>query len=612
MPNLIQAQIDSFAWFRRDGLRELFEEISPMEDYPGGRFELNFLSHTFDEPAATEEDCRENETTYSAALKVRVELVNRAPGPAQGERKFQDLFIGDIPIMTRTGTFIINGAERVVVSQLVRSPGAYFTTTTDANTGRQLASAKMIPNNGAWMEFETSNKDVISVKIDRKRKSPAVMLLRALGKETEEGKVVGITDEEVLELFSDVDNDPEHRYIQTTIDKDIRVDSHEEAMLEFYRRLRPGEPPSIDNARKLLDDLFFNQRRYDLGRVGRYKVNRRLGLDADPDDRILSRNDIISLLRTMIEINNGVQKGDDIDHLGNRRVRSVGELIQKQVRVGLLRMERVIKERMTTQMDPSETTPAALINVRPVVAAVREFFGGSQLSQFMQQTNPLDELTHKRRLSALGPGGLSRERAGFDVRDVHHSHYGRICPIETPEGPNIGLLGSMATYAKTNEYGFLQTPYRSVKTAISSNDPSLLGRTVTQDVIGGTRTVIKAGRVVTEATLPRISKLPEQQISVESVDGGGEETISSRDPRAGRADGSAGRDRRHTDGHQGRGHGVERAAHADHGPAGARDFGEAVRHHQGRGHRLPDGGRRRKHTHRSGDCAAGRSGAIRR
>ena len=520
VPNLIQAQIDSFEWFKTDGLRELFEEISPMEDYPGGRFELNFLTHTFDEPAASEEDCRENETTYSAALKVRVELVNRAPGPAQGERKFQDLFIGDIPIMTRTGTFIINGAERVVVSQLVRSPGAYFTTTTDANTGRQLASAKMIPNNGAWMEFETSNKDVISVKVDRKRKSPAAMLIRALGY---------VTDEEVLELFRDVDDDPEHQYIQTTIEKDVRVDTHEEAMLEFYRRLRPGEPPSIDNARKLLDDLFFNPRRYDLGRVGRYKVNARLGLDTDPDDRILSKNDIISLLRTMIEINNGVQKGDDIDHLGNRRVRSVGELIQKQVRVGLLRMERVIKERMTTQMDPSETTPAALINVRPVVAAVREFFGGSQLSQFMQQTNPLDELTHKRRLSALGPGGLSRERAGFDVRDVHHSHYGRICPIETPEGPNIGLLGSMATYAKTNEYGFLQTPYRRVKTTISSKDAGLLGHTVTQDVIGGTRTVLKAGRVVTEATLPRIAKLPEQQVSVETPDGG-EETVSSKDP----------------------------------------------------------------------------------
>ncbi len=521
VPNLIQAQIDSFGWFKTEGLKELFEEISPMEDYPGGRFELNFRTHTFDEPTATEEDCRENETTYSAALKVRVELVNRAPGPAQGERKFQDLFIGDIPIMTRTGTFIINGAERVVVSQLVRSPGAYFTTTTDANTGRQLASAKMIPLNGAWMEFETSNKDVISVKIDRKRKSPAAMLLRALGY---------VTDEEVLELFRDVDDDPEHQFIQTTIDKDIRADSREEAMLEFYRRLRPGEPPSIDNAKKLLNDLFFNPRRYDLGRVGRYKVNGRLGLDTDPDVRILTENDIVSLLRTMIEINNGVQKGDDIDHLGNRRVRSVGELIQKQVRVGLLRMERVIKERMTTQMDPSETTPAALINVRPVVAAVREFFGGSQLSQFMQQTNPLDELTHKRRLSALGPGGLSRERAGFDVRDVHHSHYGRICPIETPEGPNIGLLGSMATYARTNEYGFLQTPYRRVKTTISSKDLALLDRTVTQDVTGGTRTVIKAGRVVTAATLPRISKLPEQQIPVESVDGGGEETISSRDP----------------------------------------------------------------------------------
>ena len=468
---------------------------------------------------ATEEECRENETTFSAALKVRVELVNRAPGPAQGERKFQDLFIGDIPIMTSTGTFIINGAERVVVSQLVRSPGAYFTTTTDANTGRQLASAKMIPNNGAWMEFETSNKDIISVKVDRKRKSPAAMLLRALGY---------VTDEQIIELFEDVDDDPEHQYIQTTIDKDVRVDTHEEAMLEFYRRLRPGEPPSIDNAKKLLDDLFFNKRRYDLGRVGRYKVNTRLGLDTDPEDRTLSNNDIISLIRTMIEINNGVQKGDDIDHLGNRRVRSVGELIQKQVRVGLLRMERVIKERMTTQMDPSETTPAALINVRPVVAAVREFFGGSQLSQFMQQTNPLDELTHKRRLSALGPGGLSRERAGFDVRDVHHSHYGRICPIETPEGPNIGLLGSMATYAKTNEYGFLQTPYRRVKTTISSKDPGLVGHTVTQDVAGGARTVIKAGRVVTEATLPRVTKLPEQQISVE-LDGG-EETISSKDP----------------------------------------------------------------------------------
>ncbi len=521
VPNLIQAQIDSFNWFKTEGLKELFEEISPMEDYPGGRFELNFLNHTFDEPAATEEDCRENETTFSAALKVRVELVNRAPGPAQGERKFQDLFIGDIPIMTSTGTFIINGAERVVVSQLVRSPGAYFTTTTDANTGRQLASAKMIPNNGAWMEFETSNKDIISVKVDRKRKSPAAMLLRALGY---------VTDEQILELFSDVDDDPEHQYIQTTIDKDVRVDTHEEAMLEFYRRLRPGEPPSIDNAKKLLDDLFFNKRRYDLGRVGRYKVNTRLGLDTDPEDRTLSNNDIISLIRTMIEINNGAQKGDDIDHLGNRRVRSVGELIQKQVRVGLLRMERVIKERMTTQMDPSETTPAALINVRPVVAAVREFFGGSQLSQFMQQTNPLDELTHKRRLSALGPGGLSRERAGFDVRDVHHSHYGRICPIETPEGPNIGLLGSMATYAKTNEYGFLQTPYRRVKTSISSKDPGLLGHTVTEDVAGGTRTIIKAGRVVTEATLPRITKLPEQQITVESVDGDGEETVSSNDP----------------------------------------------------------------------------------
>ncbi len=522
VPNLIQAQIDSFNWFTTDGLKDLFSEISPIDDYSGGRFELNFLDHSFDEPIATEEECREKEMTYSSSLKVRVELVNKASGPAQGERKFQDLFIGDVPLMTSTGTFIINGAERVVVSQLVRSPGAYFTISMDPNTGRPLGSAKLIPNRGAWIEFETSNKDIISVKIDRKRKSPVAMMLRALGH---------VTDDEILELFADVDDNPEHPFMQTTIDKDMKVVTHEEALLEFYKRTRPGEPPSLDNAKKMIDDLFFNSRRYDLGRVGRYKLNSRLSLETDPDDRVLSRNDIISLLRRLIEINNGEQEGDDIDHLGNRRVRSVGELIQMQVRLGLLRMERVIKERMTTQVDPAETTPAALINVRPVVAAVREFFGGSQLSQFMQQTNPLDELTHKRRLSALGPGGLSRERAGVDVRDVHHSHYGRICPIETPEGPNIGLLGSMATYAKTNEYGFLQTPYRPVKMTMSSKDPALLGRTVTQDVMGGVRRIVAAGRVVKDkGILTRVASLPEQDIAVEPTEEDPSTAISSRDP----------------------------------------------------------------------------------
>ena len=506
VPNLIQVQIDSFNWFKSDGLKGLLEEISPIEDFPGGRFELSFLDHRFEEPKYTEEECREKETTYSAPLHVTVELHTKAPGPAEGERKIQDLFIGDVPMMTSTGTFIINGAERVVVSQLVRSPGVYFTTGADPTTGKLLAAAKLIPYRGAWMEFETSNRDIISVKVDRKRKSPVSMLLRAMGY---------ATDQEIVELFEDVDVDPEHLYIKTTIEKDTAVSGHEEALLEFYRRLRPGEPPSVENARNLLENLFFNPRRYDLGRVGRYKLNRRLDLDVDLDNRTLSREDIISLLRMMIQINRGVREPDDIDHLGNRRVRAVGELIQNQVRVGLLRMERVIKERMTTQVDPTTTTPAALINIRPVVAAVREFFGGSQLSQFMDQTNPLAELTHKRRLSALGPGGLSRERAGFDVRDVHHSHYGRICPIETPEGPNIGLLGSMATYARTNEYGFIETPYRKVYKDILNTDPRLLGRTVTEAVLDKDgNTILDIGRVITKKIVAQIAELPKRKIAV--------------------------------------------------------------------------------------------------
>ena len=505
VPNLIQVQLDSFNRFKSDGLKELFDEISPIEDFPGGRFELSFLDHEFGEPNQTEEDCREKESTYSAPLHVTVELHTKVQ-PAEGERKIQDLFIGDIPIMTTSGTFVINGAERVVVSQLVRSPGVYFQTSTDPATGRALSAAKLIPNRGAWMEFESSNRDVISVKVDRKRKSPVSMLLRALGY---------ATDEEIFELFEDVDTDPEHPFIKTTIGKDTVVSGQDEALLEFYRRLRPGEPPSVDNARNLLDNLFFNRRRYDLGPVGRYKLNRRLSLSAPMDNRTLSKEDIISLLRTMIEINNGVQSPDDIDHLGNRRVRAVGELIQNQVRVGLLRMERVIKERMTTQMDPATTTPAALINIRPVVAAVREFFGGSQLSQFMDQHNPLAELTHKRRLSALGPGGLSRERAGFDVRDVHHSHYGRICPIETPEGPNIGLLGSMATYARTNEYGFIETPYRKVYREVLSTAPDLAGRMVTETVVGEDgKTLLNTGKVINKGIATRINKLPEQTLAV--------------------------------------------------------------------------------------------------
>ena len=522
VPNLIQVQLDSFDHFKNYGLRELFDELSPIEDFPGGRFELSFGEHYFEPPKLTEEECRERETTYAAALYVTVQLKIKAGGPGQGEIKEQTLFVGDIPMMTTTGTFIINGAERVVVSQLVRSPGVYFTTTTDANTGRTLASAKLIPYRGAWMEFETSNRDVLSVKVDRKRKTPVSTLLRCLSVyygEDDEDRRRFETDEALLSMFSDVDMDLEHPYMATTIEKDTAATSCDEALLEFYRRLRPGEPPNQENARNLLKSLFFEARRYDLGRVGRYKLNRKLHAENedDFDEFTLAPDDIVALLKRMIEINNGAAVADDIDHLGNRRVRAVGELIQNQVRVGLLRMERVIKERMTTQSEPATTTPAALINCRPVVAAVREFFGGSQLSQFMDQTNPLAELTHKRRLSALGPGGLSRERAGFDVRDVHHSHYGRICPIETPEGPNIGLLGSLATYARTNEYGFIETPYRKVRQDILNTAPDLEGRTLAEDIVddAGT-TILKAGGVPTRKNgrFTKIARMSERVLKV--------------------------------------------------------------------------------------------------
>ncbi|MEC8890782.1 MAG: DNA-directed RNA polymerase subunit beta, partial [Chloroflexota bacterium] len=378
-----------------------------------------------------------------------------------------------------------------------------------------LASAKLIPYRGAWMEFETSNRDVRYVKVDRKRKTPGTTLLRALGYET---------DQEIFELFEDVDTNLDHQFIKTTIEKDSGVRDSEEALIEFYRRLRPGEPPNAENAITLINTLFFDSRRYDLGKVGRYKLDSNLkgpenaNRDGEEDVRILAKEDIINLLRRLIEINNERRRANDIDHLGNRRVRAVGELIQNQVRVGLLRMERVIKERMTIQPDPASTTPAALINVRPVVAAIREFFGGSQLSQFMDQANPLAELTHKRRLSALGPGGLSRERAGFDVRDVHHSHYGRICPIETPEGPNIGLLVSLATYAKTNSFGFIETPYRKILTEVTNeNSDELIGHTPIENVLSDDgKTIVRAGTQITVRTSGRIASQMKKAIKVKS------------------------------------------------------------------------------------------------
>jgi DNA-directed RNA polymerase subunit beta len=487
LTDLIATQIESFEWFRTEGLKELFDEINPITDYTGKNYELRFLDFEWGEPKFSVEECRNRDMTYQAPLRIRTRLTIKETG----EIKESEVYMGDFASMTDEGTFIVNGTERVVVSQLVRSPGVYFTATEDPNSGRKLFGAKLIPNRGAWLEIETSAKDLLTVKIDRKRKVPVTVLLKALELPHLQG-----TDGDreaqrraLNELFGDVDNDTDHHYVDSTLEKDTAIKT-DDALLELYRRVRPGDPPSVDNARNLLQSLFFNPRRFDLGRVGRYKVDKRLGRDPEEIEervrnrelRILEKGDFIAIIRKLIELNNAPrddrQKPDDIDHLGNRRVRAVGELLQNQFRMGLMRMERIIKERMTIS-DPQTVTATSLINARPVVAAIKEFFGSSQLSQFMDQTNPLSELTHKRRLSALGPGGLSRERAGFDVRDVHHSHYGRICPIETPEGPNIGLIGSLATYAKVNQYGFVETPFRVVYTQmalVESNRERLEGR----------------------------------------------------------------------------------------------------------------------------------------
>ena len=569
IPSLILVQLDSYEWFRREGLKELFEKVSPISDYAGGRFDLHFLDYEFRDPTKDkdsdgtplpcplqnpdcqkkhfpkydESECRMRDATYSAPLYVKVQLVIKQTG----EVKEQELFMGDIPLMTSQGTFIINGAERVVVSQLVRSPGVYFTLDTDPSTGRGLCSTKLIPNRGAWLEIETSNRGIISAKVDRKRKLPVTTLLRCVGY----GE-----DEPIKELFKDIDLEGENSYIDRTLEKDGGIESREEALIELYRRIRPGEPPTVENADNLLKALFFNPRRYDFGKVGRYKVNKRLGtellktlgLDKEeaarvhpivatgifdeeavkailPEEkaakvnevfsnRALNKEDLLAIVRKVLLVNQGKDTVDDIDHLGNRRVKGVGELIQNQFRIGLMRMERVVRERMT--LTEAETAMAqALVNVRPIVASIKEFFGGSQLSQFMDQTNPLAELTHKRRLSTLGPGGLSRERAGFDVRDVHHSHYGRICPIETPEGPNIGLLGSLATYSVINEYGFIETPYRRVIKEVPCDSVEIVGKKLTEKVVGNDgKTIGREGTVVTKAMVKRIASLNGRTISV--------------------------------------------------------------------------------------------------
>ena len=443
VPNLIAIQMDSFQWFKTEGLSQAFADICPIESTTKDMY-VEFGKHEFGEPKYNVDMCKEKDVSYQAPLFAEIRFVNRETG----EIKEQEVFMGDFPLMTQRGTFIINGTERVVVSQLVRSPGVYFAAERDKTSDKIIYNAKVIPSRGAWLEFETDKRDILSVRIDRKRKQPATLLLRALG--------LAETREEIIELLGNSE------MVLRTLDRDPAT-TKEEALIELYRRFRPGEPPTIDSARTLLEGLFFNPQRYDLAKVGRYKTNKKLGFDPDNESSTLTNEDIVATMRYIVALHDG-QEGfttDDIDHFGNRRIRTVGELIQNQFRIGLSRMERVVRERMSMQ-EPDEITPQSLVNIRPIVAAIKEFFGSSQLSQFMDQANLAAGITHKRRLSALGPGGLSRERAGFEVRDVHTSHYGRMCPIETPEGPNIGLIGSLATYARVNPYGFIETPYRRV------------------------------------------------------------------------------------------------------------------------------------------------------
>jgi len=471
-PDLLKLQTSSFDWLlgreewkvvvaqsisdgnneipQASGLTEIFEEISPIEDFAGA-MSLSFRDHRFEPPKYTVDQCKDKDFTYSAPLFVTAEFMNNETG----EIKSQTVFMGDFPLMTNKGTFVINGTERVVVSQIVRSPGVYFDRSVDKATDKDVFACKIIPSRGAWLEFEIDKKDLVAVRVDRKRKQPVTVLLKALG----------MTTEEIAERFG------KYETFMATLEKD-HIATQDDALLDIYRKLRPGEPPTLDNARNLLDNFYFNSKRYDLAKVGRYKINKKLGLDLPLTQSVLTLEDIVQTVEYLVclhasEASIEGPRGairvetDDIDHFGNRRLRTVGELIQNQIRTGLSRMERVVRERMTTQ-DVEAITPQTLINIRPVVASIKEFFGTSQLSQFMDQTNPLAGLTHKRRLSALGPGGLSRERAGFEVRDVHPSHYGRMCPIETPEGPNIGLIGSLATYGRVNAFGFIETPYRKV------------------------------------------------------------------------------------------------------------------------------------------------------
>lgn len=489
LQDLVLHQNKSFQWFVEEGLGELLAEISPIDDYTGTKLSLTFKGYHFEDPKMTEADARENNVSYEAPLKATVELTNKVTG----EVKEQEIYLGDFPWMTKRGTFVINGAERVVVSQLIRSSGVFFTS--DQHGATKLYGAKVIPGRGAWLEFETAANGALYVKIDRKRKIPVTTLLRALG----------MSENAMKETFKHVDQG-KASHLQATLDKDA-TRGQSDALIEVYRRLRPGDLATVDNARSLVENMFYNFKRFDFSRVGRYKINKRLNLDVPntTENRVMRLEDLTAIIAELIRLNNTQEPADDIDSLANRRVKLVGELVQRQFRIGLLRMERNTKDRMS--MSEIETvTPGQLINARPVVAAVREFFASSQLSQFMDQINPLSELAHKRRLSSMGPGGLSRERAGFEVRDAHATHYGRICAVETPEGANIGLVLNLASYARINDYGFIETPYRKVVNAATAKD--IAGHIAAVDLEDNDgKLIVKAGAKVTEADAAKLAKV---------------------------------------------------------------------------------------------------------
>ncbi|MBI4457574.1 DNA-directed RNA polymerase subunit beta [Candidatus Uhrbacteria bacterium] len=505
MPDLIEIQKKSYDWLFKDGLRELFEEVSPVKDFIGRDLELYFLDYYLDEPKFNEQTSRAKNLTYEAPLRVKTRLINKRTA----ETKEQEIYLGDFPIMTDRGTFIVNGIERVVVSQLVRSAGVFFTS--ENVRGRKYFGAKIIPNRGAWLEMETDGSNVIWVKIDRKRKVAVTSLLRAFGYGS---------DEDILALFRDIDKHPSINYIANTLEKDV-AKNEDDGLKEIYKRIRPGDLATTDNARSLIHSMFFNFDRYDLGKVGRYKFAQRFALNEtekdleNPDNRILKKEDIVSIVKEVIRLNITQEEADDVDHLGNRRIRAVGELVQNRLRVGLARMERIIKDRMST-MDITTLTPSRLVNARPVIGVIREFFMSSQLSQFMDQTNPLAELEHKRRLSAMGPGGLSRERAGFDVRDVHRTHYGRICPIATPEGPNIGLVGHLSSYAMVNEYGFIETPYRKVVHDVPNDGKSAAGEIARGDIADpkNGKVLVKDGTEISKDDAAKLAKSSLQTVAV--------------------------------------------------------------------------------------------------